>query len=219
MESKKKVVVVLGKGELAVRVADWFRTNPSYTLGCVVPNQPPSSWTAQLDVWANERGVPVVESGLADDVPLEMIDIAVSVTYDKIIRPSFIGRCGRIINIHNGPLPRYRGVNPINWALKNGESEHGVTIHEITPGVDDGPILGQIMFPIDPEMDEVIDVYQRCMDQGWQLFEDVMARFQDIVPEPQDDSQATHYTKKDFPGLRERSFFTRAESINKLGLN
>ena len=217
MENRKNVVV-LGKGELAVRVAEWFQASPLYTLCCVVPNKPPSSWTAELDVWAKAHGVPVVESGLADDVPQETIDLAVSVTYDKIIRPSFIARCGRIINIHNGPLPRYRGVNPINWALKNGEQQHGVTIHEITPGVDDGPIIAQILFAIDPDSDEVIDVYQRCMEQGWRLFEDTMSRFWEINPVPQDHSQATHYTKKDFGGLGDRSFFTRTESRAKLNL-
>lgn len=217
MEDKKNVVV-LGKGELAVRVAEWFQSNPSYALRCVVPNRPPSPWTAELDVWAKAHGVPVVESGISDDVPQETIDLAVSVTYDKIIRPSFIARCGRIINIHNGPLPRYRGVNPINWALKNGEQQHGVTIHEITPGVDDGPIIAQILFAIDPDTDEVIDVYQRCMEQGWHLFEDTMSRFWEIDPVPQDHSQATHYTKKDFGGLGDRSFFTRTESRAKLNL-
>ena len=214
----KKRVVVLGKGELAGKVAQWFLDHHEYALVCVVPNNPPSNWTLNLAGWAKERNIPFVESGLAKDVPEGPIDLAVSVTYDKIIRPDFIARCRRIINIHNGPLPKYRGVNPINWALKNAECEHGVTIHEIAPGVDDGPIVAQITFPIDPEQDEVADVYQRSLEKGWELFEKIMPNFSELLAVPQDGTKATHYMAKDFPRLGERSYFTREKSRRKLGL-
>ena len=45
------------------------------------------------------------------------------------LKQNFIDSCKNIINLHNSPLPKYRGVRPINWALKNGEHSHGVTIH------------------------------------------------------------------------------------------
>ena len=76
--------------------------------------------------------------------------LAFSVFYDRIIHEPFIGRCDRILNLHNSPLPKYRGVSPINWALKNGEEKHGVTIHEITPRIDDGPVLAQVEDPSTP---------------------------------------------------------------------
>ncbi len=215
----KKRIVVLGKGDLSGKVAQWFLEHSEYELVAVVPNQPPSFWTLRLEEWAKERGVPVVASGLTKDVPEGPIDLAVSVTYDKIIKTDFIARCGRIINIHNGPLPKYRGVNPVNWALKNGEKEHGVTMHEITPGIDDGPVIAQRMFAIDPEKDEVVDVYKRCLEEGWELFLETMPNFWDIMPVPQNESAATHYTGKDFDKLDERSYFTREESRSKLGLS
>jgi methionyl-tRNA formyltransferase len=209
---KRKKVVVLGKGDLSVKVADWFRASPVYDIICVVPNVPPSTWTASLDEWAIKNGVPIVASGLTSDVPPGPIDLAISVTYDKIIKSNFIERCGRIINIHNGPLPKYRGVNPINWALKNNERKHGVTIHEITPGIDNGPIVAQAMFDIDPDRDEVIDVYRRCLEVGWSLFQSLMPKFWESLPRPQDHDSATYYSKKEFDRLGERRFFTRAES-------
>jgi methionyl-tRNA formyltransferase len=211
----KKRVVVLGKGELAGNVAKWFLDNPAYELFCVVPNNPAVSWTLRLEDWARDHKVPVVDSGRTSDVPPGVIDLAVSVTYDKIIKPDFIARCKRIINIHNSPLPKYRGVNPINWALKNSETQHGVTIHEITPGIDDGPIVSQILFPVDPDKDEVADVYKRCMEKGWKLFEKTMRDFWQTPVVEQDHSKASHYTKKDFDKLGERRNFTRKESLPK----
>ena len=51
----------------------------------------------------------------------------------------------------------------INWALKDGCNEHGVTIHEVTSGVDNGPIISQIKYSIYPEFEEVIDVYKKSL--------------------------------------------------------
>jgi methionyl-tRNA formyltransferase len=218
-----KTVIVLGKGTLAVKVATWFHETADYSLVCVVPNMPESSWTASLQQWAKERDVAHVQSGRVEGIPGVKeegwyVDLAVSVTYDKIIRQWFIDKCGKILNIHNSPLPRYRGVNPINWALKNGESQHGVTIHEITAGIDDGPIVSQVTFPVNPVVDEVIDVYERSLHFGWKLFKETMPGLWDRRAIPQDESKAAYFSARDFHGLGERSYFTRAESRAKLGL-
>ncbi|HLF72029.1 MAG TPA: formyltransferase family protein, partial [Dehalococcoidia bacterium] len=175
------------------------------------------TWTVSLRDWAVERGVEAVASGRVEDTPGARepgwsVDLVVSVTYNRILKEAFLRRAGKALNIHNGSLPQYRGVNPINWALKNGECRHGVTIHEMTPGIDDGPIVAQRLFAIDPAVDEVIDVYERCLDQGWELFQETMPRLWQIEPQPQDESLARYYSAADFERLGERRFFTRAES-------
>ena len=48
----RKTVIVMGKGTLAVKIADWFRASDEYRILCVVPNMPESSWTASLKDWA-----------------------------------------------------------------------------------------------------------------------------------------------------------------------
>jgi len=49
-------------------------------------------------------------------------------------------------NLHGSLLPKYRGRVPTNWAIINGETETGVTLHVMTPGIDDGDIVGYIVF-------------------------------------------------------------------------
>ena len=100
-------------------------------------------------------------------------------------------------------------MNPINWALKNGERSHGVTIHEISPGVDDGPIVAQVRYSIYPEFDEVVDVYERALEYGWTLFEQTMPLLDSIEAMPQDESRATTYTTREAELLGERRGFTR----------
>ncbi len=62
------------------------------------------------------------------------------------------------INYHPSLLPKYRGGSAINWAIINGETETGVTIHYIDAGVDTGPVLLQEKVPIAPD-DTVKSVY------------------------------------------------------------
>jgi methionyl-tRNA formyltransferase len=204
-------VVVLGKGSLAIRICEWFDRAQGFRLVAIVPVIPEPAWTDSLVEWAESHGVGVVPSGRYDDLDVSP-DLAFSVFYDHIIRPGFIDRCGRILNLHNGPLPRYRGVSPINWALKNGESRHGATIHEITPGIDDGPIVGQVTYSIYPEVDEVRDVYARALEYGFTLFEATMPLLDRINPAPQDEAAASCYSTADNERLGERRSFTRAES-------
>jgi methionyl-tRNA formyltransferase len=213
-----QTVVVMGKGDLAIRIADWFLHSGNYRLTAIVPVIPEPSWAQSLANWGKTNGVPVIASGHYKDLPQiaegsEGIDLAISVFYDKIIKAWFIDRCKRIINLHNGPLPKYRGVSPINWALKNNEREHGVTIHEVTPGIDDGPIIGQLKYSIYPEIDEVIDVYRRALDYGWTLFQQTIPLLDKIAARPQNNSEAIYYSKQDDPRLGERSNFTRAASL------
>ena len=212
-----KSVVLLGKGDLAIRAASWFRADERHDLVAVVPVVPEPTWTGSLISWCRHCHVPYVTDGnyrsLPDLLGETEIDLAVSIFYDRLIAPDFIDRCGRIVNLHNGPLPRYRGVSPINWALKNGESEHGVTIHEIAPGVDDGDILGQVRFSIHPEIDEVIDVLQRATEHGWQLFQTTIPLLDHIDPQPQDSREALTYYRSQDHLLGERRYFTREASM------
>jgi len=55
------------------------------------------------------------------------------------------------INIHNAPLPKYRGMLPNFWQLYHGEKEAGITIHRIAQGIDAGDIIVQHCLMIEPD--------------------------------------------------------------------
>ena len=214
----KRNVVLLGKGTLAIRIANWFLNHSGYQLRMIVPVIPEPAWTESLCRWADSKLVPLIRSGHYKDIPDVQSetwrgDLVISVFYDKIIKPWFIDKCTRIINLHNGPLPRYRGVSPINWALKNGETLHGITIHEITPGIDEGPIYSQVLYSIYPEFDEVQDVYARSLEHGWTLFTQTMPLLDRITPAPQNHAEATYYAAHQNAALGDRRSFTRQQSV------
>jgi methionyl-tRNA formyltransferase len=53
-----------------------------------------------------------------------------------------------ILNGHPAPLPRYRGPNPIGWALRNGDPEIGFTFHFMDVEFDTGPVVLQSSAPL-----------------------------------------------------------------------
>ncbi len=67
----------------------------------------------------------------------------------RVLTPGFVARWqGRMLNIHPSLLPKYRGLDTHARAIAAGDTEHGCTVHEVTPELDDGPILGQARVPV-----------------------------------------------------------------------
>ena len=59
-----------------------------------------------------------------------------------------VHRAYRSFNVHLAPLPAYRGRHPLRWALINGETSFGYTIHAINDDFDDGKIYWQKTIPV-----------------------------------------------------------------------
>lgn len=83
---------------------------------------------------------------------------------------------GRMLNIHPSLLPKYKGLHTHARALEAGEFEHGCTVHEVTPALDDGPILGQARVPILPD-DTPETLAARVLAQEHRLYPAVLRRF------------------------------------------
>jgi len=64
--------------------------------------------------------------------------------YMRLVSPEFCARfAGRMLNIHPSLLPRHKGLDTHEKAIKAGDNEHGCSVHLVTPGMDEGPVLGQ----------------------------------------------------------------------------
>jgi methionyl-tRNA formyltransferase len=62
--------------------------------------------------------------------------------------------------MHGSLLPRYRGRAPVNWAVLNGETQTGATLHEMVAKPDAGGIVDQQAVPIGPD-DLAVEVFRR----------------------------------------------------------
>jgi methionyl-tRNA formyltransferase len=82
-------------------------------------------------------------------------DLIIVATFKQILKQNVIALPSRgVVNFHPSLLPRYRGPCPTNAALLNGDSVTGVTVHYLTPMIDEGNILLQKSIRIDQEDDD-----------------------------------------------------------------
>lgn len=95
-----------------------------------------------------------------------------------------------IINVHASLLPKYRGAAPIQWAIARGETKTGVTTMKIDAGLDTGGMLLKWETAIGPE-ETAVELGARLAPAGADLLARTLAELRTIVPEPQDDTQAT----------------------------
>lgn len=67
----------------------------------------------------------------------------------RILGEDFVTRWqGSMINIHPSLLPAYKGLDTHARALADGATEHGCTVHFVTPGLDEGPAILQARVPV-----------------------------------------------------------------------
>jgi methionyl-tRNA formyltransferase len=123
-------------------------------------------------------------------------DLIVSVAASQIFKEPLLAipRLG-CVNIHGALLPRYRGMLPSFWTLFNGEREGGVTVHYMNAGIDDGGIIAQRRFPIQPN-DTVEVLIGRSKALGAELLCDVIGQIQrgEVKTLPNDPAQSTYYS-------------------------
>lgn len=78
------------------------------------------------------------------------VEVVALAGYMRVLTPWLVERwAGRMLNIHPSLLPLYPGLDTHARAIAAGDAEAGCTVHLVTAGVDEGPILAQARVPID----------------------------------------------------------------------
>lgn len=97
-------------------------------------------------------------------------------------------------NLHGSLLPKYRGRCPVNWVLVHGETETGVTLHEMTPRPDDGDIVGQRRVAID-DSDTALSLHEKLAVAARTLLDDVLPNIREnrIERIPQNPALASYF--------------------------
>ena len=150
-------------------------------------------------VVSNRPGVPALEVAVRHGVPTRVLpraefpdagardaaigraitgagaDLALLAGYDQLLRPTYFAAFGgRTINIHPSLLPSHGGPGMMGLAVHAsvvaaGDVETGVTIHEVTPELDAGPVVAQARVAVlagdTPESlaERVLAVEHRCL--------------------------------------------------------
>ncbi len=152
---------------------------------------------------AIEEGIPVlapdrpVGEGFLGAMRALDPDVSVVVAYGHILRPEVLGlpRHGSL-NVHTSLLPELRGAAPIHWAVARGHDRTGITIMQMTEGMDEGPILLQREMPIAPD-DTTSSLHLGLAELGAEAIIEALALLEGggLRPVEQDHALATYAPK------------------------
>ena len=145
--------------------------------------------------WAEEAGLTVFATLGELTKAAPRADWVISAANLEILNDEVLalGEKGAI-NFHDGPLPRYAGLNAPVWALLNGEARHGITWHRIAAGIDTGEIIATRDFEIS-EGDTALTLNARCFSAGIEAFPDVITALAGDLQDTraQDASQRSYF--------------------------
>jgi phosphoribosylglycinamide formyltransferase 1 len=92
---------------------------------------------------------PTFERALSAAIDTHSPDLVVLAGFMRVLTETFVRRfAGRMINIHPSLLPKYTGLHTHQRALDAGDSEHGASVHYVTPELDGGPVILQSRVPV-----------------------------------------------------------------------
>ncbi|WP_339106995.1 phosphoribosylglycinamide formyltransferase [Thioclava sp. GXIMD4216] len=133
--------------------------------------------TAAIDHRPFGRDRAAFEAELLKPILASKPDILCLAGFMRVLTPEFVEHfAGRMLNIHPSLLPKYPGLHTHQRAIEAGDTEAGCTVHEVTPVLDDGPILGQARVPVIAG-DTAETLAARVLVQEHKLYPAVLKRY------------------------------------------
>jgi len=185
--SKRVAILISGGGSNMVALVQSMTGDHPARPCLVLSNDPAASGleraaalgvpTAAVDHRPFGKDRAAFEAALLPALEAAQPDIIALAGFMRVLTAGFVNRfAGRMLNIHPSLLPKYQGLHTHARALEAGDAEVGCTVHEVTPVLDDGPILGQARVPVLPG-DTPDTLAARVLVQEHRLYPAVLRRF------------------------------------------
>ena len=186
-----------------------------HSISAVVTRNP------DVQAWALGRGLRIEaqQAGLATRLAGMQVDWVLSIANLHMISNDILGlaRNGGV-NFHDGPLPRYAGLNAPVWAILNGETRHEISWHLMADGVDEGDVLETRAFAIAQD-DTALTLNTKCFEAAIDSFPALLGQLETgpLQRRKQDLSQRRLYLRSDRPAAMGRiDFAAKADDIIRL---
>lgn len=181
-------VLISGAGSnMAALIDASFAEEAPFEVVLVLSNKPEAGGLAV----AAAKGVPVIavdhrpfgkdreahERAVDAALRAHGVQVVALAGYMRLLTAWLVDRwAGRMLNIHPSLLPKYPGLDTHARALAAGDAEAGCSVHLVTEGVDEGPILGQAAVPVRPG-DTPETLAQRVLTAEHRLYPQALADF------------------------------------------
>lgn len=158
---KNAVVLISGNGSNLQSIIDHIENSSlNINLVCVISNKPDAYGLQRAAKHGIEQFTVPEETGesrqaydqrLINQLDTCQPDLILLAGFMRILSNEFVEKYkGRMLNIHPALLPKYRGLHTHQRVLDAGDSEHGASVHFVTPELDGGPVIMQASIPVLP---------------------------------------------------------------------
>jgi len=220
-------IIIGGNHQLAFDVFDWL-LNQKENIKLVIAENLDSAWELNFakkgKELAEKHNIPFLSGDInsfSKEINLEKPDLIVLCRCRQKIK-SHILKIPTIgcTNIHYGLLPRYGGIGPIHWAIRNGEKEIGVTLQFMSEEFDEGDIIAQESFSTQGQIrnlqlpDKIIKIngitsweaYKKANMLGLEIFKKNYFKIKEgnFVRIKQDLSKKLYFTKNSLDYQKDR---------------
>lgn len=114
-----------------------------------------------------------------------------------------------VFNVHSSLLPDYKGLMPTFWVLRNDEPKTGVTLYQLTEGIDDGPIIASKEYYISSETTQ-----SKLIKDLKILANNLVIESIDLVEDPENYKQSKEGTYFKFPTREDvKAFYSKKKKF------
>ena len=196
MPTTQLTCLLMGGESLLIQCAETLRSR-GHVVAAVVTD------AKVILKWANSLGIAVHAPGcdLEQRLSATSYDWFFGIANLRIVPDPIWKKASKgAANFHDGPLPRYAGLNAPSWAILAGEAQHGVTWHALTKGIDEGDIYAQSQFEILPD-ETALTLNTKCFAAAIETFGELLDAMESgtLVARPQDFATRSYFGKYDRP--------------------
>tara|TARA_B100001769_G_C22065967_1_gene573532 strand:- start:525 stop:1106 length:582 start_codon:yes stop_codon:yes gene_type:complete len=173
----RTAVFISGSGSNLKSLIKFSKTRQSpISVNLIISNNPKAKGLNYAKIFKikkkvyNFKNKSLVESRLLSTLKRQKIDMICLAGFMKILTKNFIKRFkGKILNIHPSLLPKYKGLNTHQRALKNNEKYSGCTVHFVNSKLDSGKIIIQKKIKISKN-DTKVSLARKILTQEHKIY-------------------------------------------------
>ena len=173
----RTAVFISGSGSNLKSLIKFSKTRQSpISVDLIISNNPKAKGLNYAKIFKikkkvyNFKNKSLDESRLLSTLKRHKIDMICLAGFMKILTKNFIKKFkGKILNIHPSLLPKYKGLNTHQRALKNNEKYSGCTVHFVNSKLDSGKIIIQKKIKISKN-DTKVSLARKILTQEHKIY-------------------------------------------------
>jgi len=189
--------------DVAIPTLNWLATSEHQLLSVITqPDRPAgrgrSLKESVVSEWARENEIPCFKPASVTETAtlIEGADVLLTIGYGVLLPENLLSIPPHgCLNLHFSLLPRWRGAAPVQRSIEAGDSVSGVTVFQLDPGMDTGPIYSVKRFALDSDITSD-ELFIELGALGVEAVEDSLNAIKSgIRPEPQKNDGAMRAMK------------------------